>query len=65
MYMYTGILKSGIEHFYVHVYWYSKPGIKTRHGQFLCTVDLLVMELSYVQDIAEFVGEGGWRLTRF
>ena len=31
MYMYTGILK---------------PGIETRHGQFLYTVDLPVMELS-------------------
>ena len=46
MYMYTDILKQGI---------------KARHGQFLCIVGLLVMELSYVPGILEFLGEGGQR----
>ena len=41
MYVCTGILKLGFE---------------TRHGQFLCTVDLLVMD---VPDGLEFLGEGG------
>ena len=52
--MYTGIFK---------------PGIETRHDHFFffffCTVDLLAMKLSYAPDIVEFLGEGGWRLTRF
>ena len=44
MYVCTGILKSGIE---------------TRHGQFLCTVDLLVMELLYVPGVFEFLRKRG------